>query len=417
MRIKQNASIEYFNLYVIAYSFFIPLGVAIQNIGIGIFILLWILDLKSGGQIDKKMIINFFIFVSYCFVILLSFLLSDSKSTGIKWIFRLAPLVIFPLVFFLKKETKIRKSTIIYCVWAFSISLFLVALINFSLLLVKHNFNFSLIKELPGKSFSTGVVNYHYLYLAFYISISVITLLLINVFSLIKNRYTIAGSLLLTIVLFLYLFPLGSRTSLIITLLISSIIYAIWVIKTKKWKSIFIVAVLVISAIGTTYFLNLPVIGKFKEAINYKGEYSSLKKVWGGKMMREEIWYCAVDLISKKPFIGYGPGLVQKKLDECLEKTSEKSVLYLGKFKFNAHNQYLQIALNSGIISLILFSTFLLVTTIFALKRNNYLYGTFIIISALSFLTESILERNHGITIFGFFSCLFYLYNPNSEQD
>lgn len=412
---NDNVYSKYFNYYTILYSFLIPLGVALQNIGIAIFFILWILDLCSKGKIKKTY--TFFVFTLYSFAAIFSVIYSEDKISGFDKIYGMLPLFVFPLFFFIKKNVFLNKKTIVYAICSFSVSLLLVVSTNLLYLLIYYNFDLLVIKELSGKFFAQGLVNYHYLYLAYYISISIILIIYLNTFFKLKIKYFRTISISAAVFLFSYLFFLGSRISLIIVFFIGSFIFFKWVFNTKKIKTGLIFMMFLSIASFSAFYLKLPLVEKVKEAINYNGEYSSLKKVWGGKMMREEIWSCSINLIKEKPLLGYGVGSVQKEINNCLEHTSENPVLYLGRFTFNAHNQYLQIALTSGIVALMSFIFFLIYTTIVSFIRKNYFYVIFIIVSCLTFLTESMLERNHGIIIFAFFCVLFYSHNDNLENE
>lgn len=115
-------------------------------------------------------------------------------------------------------------------------------------------------------------------------------------------------------------------------------------------------------------------------------------------------WDAAMALLSERPVTGYGAGNIQTELDTYYARKGYKVPL---QEHFNAHNQFLQIGLENGILGLVLFSYILL--QIFG-KANHLEKGTFGILIGLIFLGnslfESILNRFSGIVLFAFLTCL-----------
>ena len=81
----------------------------------------------------------------------------------------------------------------------------------------------------------------------------------------------------------------------------------------------------------------------------------------------------------------------------------------------NAHNQYLEVFLGTGLIGLLIFISILTyMIYLFKLKRN-LLFGLYISIILIFFLFESILNRIAGVTFFSLFTfLLLYLEDNNS---
>jgi O-antigen ligase len=76
--------------------------------------------------------------------------------------------------------------------------------------------------------------------------------------------------------------------------------------------------------------------------------------------------------------------------------------LNLPKRKFNSHNQYLFICLNSGLVglSIFLFFVFYVFKTAF-LKRDYFLLGI-LVFFLVAFLFENVLSRQSGVILFSF---------------
>lgn len=74
---------------------------------------------------------------------------------------------------------------------------------------------------------------------------------------------------------------------------------------------------------------------------------------------------------------------------------------------YNFHNQYLGTFGTVGIVGLLLLLYFLITPIIISIKKRYYLAITFFFIVGASFLTESMLERQAGVSFFAFFYVLF----------
>ena len=121
---------------------------------------------------------------------------------------------------------------------------------------------------------------------------------------------------------------------------------------------------------------------------------------WGEKQVRGSIWPCAIETIEGSSFFGVGTGDVRDEMEKCYIKRGYTSLTYWQGLQFNAHNQYLEIALGLGIIGLVYFLSMIVYVCYLFLKAKNILgyYLMFIILT--SCVTESILERQRGILLF-----------------
>ena len=83
--------------------------------------------------------------------------------------------------------------------------------------------------------------------------------------------------------------------------------------------------------------------------------------------------------------------------------------------QYNPHNQFLQTALEIGIVGLLLLLTLFGSTLRFAWKHRNY--ALLIMTACLVFnaLFESMFQRQSGIVFFSFWICLLIVYS-NSQQ-
>jgi O-antigen ligase len=96
--------------------------------------------------------------------------------------------------------------------------------------------------------------------------------------------------------------------------------------------------------------------------------------------------------------LGHGTGDVR---DVLVEKYTEHNLISALEHQYNAHNQFFQILISSGIIGLLLF----LLSTYFGAKSNPLLLQ-FIVITFIFMSVESILENQAGTIFFGLFFSL-----------
>jgi len=80
----------------------------------------------------------------------------------------------------------------------------------------------------------------------------------------------------------------------------------------------------------------------------------------------------------------------------------------------NAHNQYIEILLENGLIGLILFMAIFGYMIYIAVSERNILYGLFIIMMIVFFFFETILNRLAGVTFFPLFSFLLLQYKSSN---
>lgn len=132
--------------------------------------------------------------------------------------------------------------------------------------------------------------------------------------------------------------------------------------------------------------------------------YSDNKYGEGGFSLRKYKWKYTLETIMQSPVLGTGTGDSQ---DE-LQLTYKKNNFEIGYINnFNSHNQFLQSALELGLLGLCSFLLCLFLPAYYALKKHAWLYLVFIALFSLSCITESMLEVNKGIVFYSVFNSLF----------
>ena len=252
---------------------------------------------------------------------------------------------------------------------------------------VYHNILFS--------SFFTESVYIENIYFACFVTFSL--MILINKVFSIDSLFSLKGLVLLFSILYFSIFLVLLQGMIMIVVMGISLISLI-IIKVKNIKfSLFFISIAVffvawgLSTMDRKYNLE-------KLSVPFETTVQSGK--WNSVNARISKWTCSLDVIKNNFVFGVGVGDAQNELMDSYQKRK----FYLGyNEKFNSHNQYLTSWISGGIISLILFLSIIIYSFILSFKANDILLFLFSILFLLFAFTESIFERQKGIFFFVFF--------------
>ena len=180
---------------------------------------------------------------------------------------------------------------------------------------------------------------------------------------------------------------------LILTMVISSIITAVFIFKSEEIKKDFENAFENVQS-----YLNNP-----KEFVTYK---SYIPK---GNESRLILWYASFQICKDSP---QGVGLGN------LDVAMEKELIALGHKKLaskadNPHNQFLQITNHLGVFGLSIFLFLISYLLYKSIKYENYILFSLMVSLFIFCMFESMLERQSGIGFFGLWIPLFSLFFNN----
>lgn len=125
------------------------------------------------------------------------------------------------------------------------------------------------------------------------------------------------------------------------------------------------------------------------------------------------IWQKVSTIMRKNIIFGVGTGDIQDELNEEYRKSGNNN---LAEGNFNAHNQYLEVILENGLIGLTLFLSIFAVMAYISIKEDNLIYLMFIMIVFFSFLFETMLNRLAGVSFFSLFSFLLIYSGINKQK-
>ncbi len=282
-----------------------------------------------------------------------------------------------------KQITIIKKtiilSSVIFCLLAITLLIYNL-IVNFE---HKGDYNFV----------QTSMYHFHYPYDVLYINIAYI-LLLFNKFF---NKFKLAISTLFFIIIVLSGVRIGLAMFFLLTvtytffnfkrlvnirsllILLGLIILGLIMIKNSKYAS-------------DKFFDSLEKIGfdtgKYVSEIGEKYHKISL---------REKLWSSAKQAFSenRNKIIGYGPQGSREVLDRTYKEKNLNQLIGL-----NSHNQYLTTLLNNGIIGLLILISIISIGFISSLNKKSAQNFLLVFVIAIAFITESMLERQKGVTIF-----------------
>lgn len=134
----------------------------------------------------------------------------------------------------------------------------------------------------------------------------------------------------------------------------------------------------------------------------------------GGVIPRLAIWRNAVEVIRENPWFGVGNGM---EVPVLLEHYTKNDVPFLILKQYNAHNQFLSFLITFGIVGTALIAVYFIWFLARAFAGRKWLYLWFVLIVVIACLTESILYRLQGVSLFVFFNSLFLLKYVNNEEE
>ena len=373
----------------------LPLGINLPTPFFVISIILGLINFfKSRKKFDleNKIVL---LFPLYFIIMSFSLFYTDNIPDGLNILQRSLSLFLFPLIFlFVKEDASTVRKLFDFLLLGLVISFF----INFSIAIynsasiIKGGFSFEISMDDFTAFLDVFVHGWNYFvgdefsklinpsYLSLYI------LLVLSYY--LKNRLDTGLRTFIVVLLFLYLFLLASIAAYMILVIMS--ILLTFNIKDKNRKHTMLIMLL----LGLIVFLNNPRVFDFYSKVKDFGNIIEYDNSTSEKA-RFLSWEASVELIKEAPLLGYGIGDAN---DVLIEKYEELGYTYNYENKYNAHNQFLQTFLQTGVIGFgVLVIIFILLAT--HMKRSRNEFSVFLILF-VSLIFESMLVRFNGIVFF-----------------
>jgi O-antigen ligase len=185
------------------------------------------------------------------------------------------------------------------------------------------------------------------------------------------------------------------------------VIFILLKLKNRRWRAVYFSAAMALIFI-LLLLMNPTVIVRFKAAEKAMTEdYKSDSETLDGSVARILIWRSALEIISEKPVFGVGTGDVR---DELVRKYRENNITPAIENEYNAHNQYLQTYLATGIAGLLSLMGSLALAFVVAFRSGNLLYFLFAVLFSFHIMVESMLDRQAGVVFYAFFNALLFYF-------
>ena len=367
MRLLVNNLLEKKVEITISLLLFLSLFNNVYSSVVAIFLVLIIFREKKQFKLTNSVIL---LILFFCYLIVRE-LFDVDKKRGFNTIIRLLPLLFFAITIgqykFRQIQYKFISNAIIWINY-----LFYITSIFYGLYLYIENVRNAILLDFSYYQWVIPIkLNFHPPFWGLFINLSI-------VFVLFNENVSITKKNIFSLISFVFLLFLSSRTALIVFFILS--LFKLFYIKSIKVKLLSIILFLFISlivVINSSYLL--------KKIKNNDGVFERVK-----------LWTATKRAIEKDYFFG----------NSFSQNETEIKSFYEAKYtpiaNYDPHNLFMFFMSSIGIIGLILF-----LSTMFYCENKTLSFMLFLLVFNLSFMTESILNRQMGVIIYALFFNLF----------
>lgn len=399
-------------------TFFLPFFMALKVILMGL-LCVYILFYNSFSEklslfLRRR---HTWLMSGFTIMLLVSLLLSDNTTSGLRFLQLRLPLIIFPLTIGLVYLPARRRNHILLGIAAM-ITISCAASLGYAIYraTVEQNsawlYNDALSLFIGQQSVYTSV----------FVNISIYVFAFFLFFS---NDYSKYRSLMVPALVLLLItsYLLASRSMMIFLYASALFFFLFYMIKKKKYAqglalfSGFAVAILLVYKFFPSTF------NRFRELAytqfnytskgtesHYAGELNAAQ--WNGANFRLAAWQCGWQLFKEHPLAGTGLG---DKEDALNKVYADRGFQFAIDTKKNVHNNYLDILLSLGVAGLLLFLAGWIILPFLTLLRQRDGLGIIILLTfVFAMITEVYFDRSLGGLVFGFF--IPFLLTPYSNK-
>ncbi len=388
-------------------AFLLPFKVLVPQL-IALLMVNWLLEgnfrQRLSGKPKKAYL---WLFISFFLLHVLALVYTNNFKEGFSAIEVKLSIMVFPLLFYstsfsARQFIQLLKAFIAGCVTAMLFCLIRAGWYYFS-----EGVNYFFYMDLscfmhPG-------------YFSMYLSMATFLLL----FYLFRSRVSFSSfavSLYIGLIIFISLFIvlLSAKLGMMahFALLLLSLIMEL--LHRKKYL---LLMLLLVSSLGGLYsaYRFIPAIhGRFSTMISATTNNHIDKTSSESTTVRILIWGAATDIIKEKPLLGFSPGDCNDRLYAEYKKKGYTGAL---EHRLNTHNQYLQTLIGLGLAGLLLLLSQFIFPLIYSIRYGYNILLLFLILTAVSFFTESMLQTQAGVIFYAFFNSLLLFYNRKDSAD
>ncbi len=395
---------QYWFLYPQLVALLIPFGI---NSGLVVFIwLLSFLFFSSPSDILNRLSLLlkskwFFIMIAFFLLHVLGLFYSDNKhEAGIAIEIKLSFLA-FPLLFF---SHKFNVSELLKVVTTFVSSCFLNCVSCLFRAFYLHYF-----KDIDAFYYSSFSYFLHPSYFSMYL-LSSLCIVLLYYKSWLPNLKNITAKLVfMSIVFILCIFLSASKIGLLAFFIVIPLIGCIWLYRNGYVKWIFASLFLLIVLLFLVFKFVPGPMERIKVALSVTQSNQVIdKSATESTAVRMLIWEQAIQIIKQHPIIGTSPGDAN---DALYKAYAENGLTGAYEKKLNAHNQFFQTFIGTGIIGFLILCLITFYPVIHGIIKKNYFLSIFGFIVTLNFLVESMLQTQAGVIFYIFMLCIVLQHN------
>jgi len=344
------------------------------------------------------------LFISFYLWEVIGLIYTEDIKMGLNNLFGRLSFILFPVILLspgemIKKRSVTLIRTFAIGTFSFLIFCFFYALYR-SVSIVDGVWQFEQhIAQYPWLSYFYGAdltISQHPTYISMYVLISVF-ICLDSWFDKSLVYYLRIACLGVSLFLLVSLYFLSSRAGILTSLILIPVYIFLYFRKEGKmkfaWLGILLIAIILVPLI----LKNQRVESLFGRV--FKTENSDEKII----DPRFVIWESTFRIIQENVLLGVGIGDVRNELAVEYSRIGEDK---MAEDRLNAHNQFLEVLLENGIIGLIILCSIFIVMLHIAYTGKNLLYAIFVLIILLFFMFETILYRLAGVSFFSLFSFL-----------
>ena len=250
------------------------------------------------------------------------------------------------------------------------------------------------------------ITGLHPTYMSLYLGFSVCILMLQPVTLKPVFRY------ILYYFLFLFLFSLLAKTPILALFMVLIILIVITKSFIRSQKAMFISLLLaLLSVVAFVPFLGQRV----HEMVQYANKKDTTASVVTNSLYaRQLIWKVNTSVLHDNWMLGAGPGKVQSLMNAQYDKYYILN--HIQPVYYGPHNEYVNAWLAFGLIGIVILLFTLGVQFYNALKSKNNLYLSLLILLSITFITETVLSRQQGVTFYALFTALFFFTDKSREE-
>ncbi|PKA82910.1 O-antigen ligase [Ulvibacter sp. MAR_2010_11] len=223
------------------------------------------------------------------------------------------------------------------------------------------------------------------------------------------NNYNLAN----IIVNILFILIIGSKLAIALLILLAIVrqFYG-------KRRVVKVIAAMSLSILVALFVFSLE---KKHEGSNIQN-FSALHKFVNSTMtweLRSEAWHCSHQIIEAEGLIttGFGFENTKEKLIDCYNESIKDAVKreeFISE-RYNTHNQFFDLYIGYGIVSVLLFLGFLLL--VFWKSRKDYYSVAFLLSLIFYCLVENLFHRQIGVYYMGLFLILLLIKNTEIQNN